>query len=304
MRAEVSDQEKKMEDLQEKEQEMEDTYEANMLALKEQIVKTMESNFRDQETKMANLSQGLTAFEKNITQGVAKNAANAKAFEAKMATEEEEQETKIANNSQGVATNAANVEVLEKKMTKQEQEQETKIAENAVMIATVSQGVAANMSSVQEWADTLIHNYTDTKIDEIENRVHAWHWHGETEISLHGASSGPDRGQVFYKGRPLCNVAGTNNDPGSWNIDAANVVCRMLGFVRATDAYKRKCQFGGCTSEDWILSGFNCTGNEMNISECPHETTIPSACDDANVDGVGVQCDMGVATQKGKFHLK
>ena len=271
MRAEVSDQEKKMEDLQEKEQEMEEAYEANMLALKEQM---------------------------------AKNAANAKAFEAKMATEEQEQETKIANNSQGVATNAANVEVLEKKMTKQEQEQETKIAENAVMIATVSQGVAANMSSVQEWADTLIHNYTDTKIDEIENRVHAWHWHGETEISLRGASSGPDRGQVFYKGRPLCNVAGTNNDPGSWNIDAANVVCRMLGFVRATDAYKRKCQFGGCTSEDWILSGFNCTGNEMNISECPHETTIPSACDDANVDGVGVQCDMGVATQKGKFYLK
>merc|ERR1719458_2091506 len=138
---------------------MEETYEANMLALKEQIAQTIESNFTDQETKMANLSRGLAAFE------------------AKMATEEQEQDTKIANNSQGVATNAANVEVLEKKMTKQEQEQETKIAENAVMIATVSQGVAANMSSVQEWADTLIHNYTDTKIDEIENRVHAWHWH-------------------------------------------------------------------------------------------------------------------------------
>ena len=82
----ISDQEKKIEELEEKEQEMEETYESNILALKEQIAKTMKSNFKDQETKIANISQG-----------VATNAANTKALEATIAKEEQEQESKIAN---------------------------------------------------------------------------------------------------------------------------------------------------------------------------------------------------------------
>ena len=129
-------------------------------------------------------------------------------------------------------------------------------------------------------------------IEDMENKMHVWHWYGETEISLRGATAGPDRGQVFYKGRPLCNAGAGNND-GTWDINAANVICKMLGFPKAANAYKRACQFGDCTANDWILGGFNCTGQEANITECPHETTPSSDCNSAVVDMVGVQCSNG-----------
>ena len=148
------------------------------------------------------------------------------------------------------------------------------------------------MSHVQEWADNLIHNYTGNKIEDMENKMHAWHWYGETEISLRGATAGPDRGQVFYKGRPLCNAGAGNND-GTWDINAANVICKMLGFPKAANAYKRVCQFGDCTASDWILGGFNCTGQEAKIIECPHETTPSSECNSAGLDMVGVECSTG-----------
>ena len=117
-----------------------------------------------------------------------------------------------------------------------------------------------------------------------------------TDIRLFGATGETTelgRGQVFYNGRPLCNAGAGNNSPGTWDVNAANVVCRMLGFPRAREYYTRTCHFGDCTADDWILSGFNCTGTENRIIDCPHESTINSDCDTPAVDMVGVDCIPG-----------
>lgn len=114
-----------------------------------------------------------------------------------------------------------------------------------------------------------------------------------TDISLRGATAGPGRGQVFLNGRPLCNAAAGNNAPGTWDINAANVVCRMLGFPKASKSFARTCQFGDCTASNWIRSGFQCTGSENDIRDCPHESSVAFDCDAPSVDMVGVECITG-----------
>ena len=123
--------------------------------------------------------------------------------------------------------------------------------------------------------------------------MRSWHWSANSPISLRGATARPDRGHVFYNGRPLCNAGNGTNDPGTWDINEANVVCKMLGFSRATKYYRRSCPFGDCTDKNFILGGFNCTGQEADITECQHETTPAKDCDSATHDMVGVECDTG-----------
>merc|ERR1712037_890202 len=143
------------------------------------------------------------------------------------------------------------------------------------------------LSGIADAKDDL-RNYSRSGDIVLEDKMDAHHWRDITyaplrdpEITLEGSSAGPDRGQVFYKGRPLCNADGTNNDPGSWDMNNAQVVCKMLGFAKATNYYKRTCQFGDCTGTDWIMSGLNCIGTETNIEDCPHDSTISSQCDKA-----------------------
>ena len=108
--------------------------------------------------------------------------------------------------------------------------------------------------------------------------MHAWHWYGETEISLRGATAGPDRGQVFYKGRPLCNAGAGNND-GTWDINAANVICKMLGFNTATNSHHNS-PFGAShpAGNSFAMSGIRCTGSKTHILDCPHDATVSSSC--------------------------
>ena len=105
------------------------------------------------------------------------------------------------------------------------------------------------------------HLFSDRAKDEEEVKSLVY----SHDISLHG-SSGPDRGNVYFKGQPICN-------DGSWNTNVwsradATVVCRMLGYQTATDHYN-ECKFPPCpTDETFIMSGVNCNGDENHINEC------------------------------------
>ena len=120
------------------------------------------------------------------------------------------------------------------------------------------------------------------------------------DITLEGATAGPDRGMVYYQGRPLCDDDRYNAN--TWSINDANVVCKMLGFSRATKEYHDTmiCKvFGGCPPAGipFAMSGFKCTGSETHIAACQHDDTVTHYCGKKGVtlgngaDIVGVECE-------------
>ena len=117
--------------------------------------------------------------------------------------------------------------------------------------------------------------------------------HVHPDITLVGTFRN-DRGYVYYEGSPICAEDSTGGT--TWNINAARVICRMLGFSRATEFYEDRCTlFGGCLKGVYFgKSGFKCTGSEFHIMDCPHDATVPSNCGTNgvtnNADRVGVEC--------------
>ena len=115
-------------------------------------------------------------------------------------------------------------------------------------------------------------------------------------ITLEGTNANSDRGHVYFSGRPLC--AETTGGSTTWDINASNVVCRMLGFPGASSTLSVDgCTYGGCPDGvAFGFSGFKCTGNEAHILECPHDETVPSNCGSSGATGgsqndiIGVQC--------------
>merc|ERR1712037_594267 len=131
---------------------------------------------------------------------------------------------------------------------------------------------------------------------KLENRLHDWHWDHMREITLEGSDAGPNRGMVYYQGLPLCDDA--IGESGVWDIEDANVICRMLGYTKATNYYHDTCAFGDCPpyGTPFAMSGFKCTGSETHILDCPHDATVSSRCANNGVtssgadDIVGVEC--------------
>merc|ERR1712037_529545 len=120
--------------------------------------------------------------------------------------------------------------------------------------------------------------------DEVlESRLHDWHWdHTSEQITLRGSSAGPDRGMVYYQGRPLCDDA--SDEHNVWDMEDAQVICRMLGFSKATKSYHDNDVFGDNPPAGipFAMSGFKCTGSETHIVDCPHDPTVSSNCGSAN----------------------
>jgi len=106
-------------------------------------------------------------------------------------------------------------------------------------------------------------------------------------VTLEGSSSSHDRGQVYLNGRPLCDDG--IEQGAMWDINDAKVICRMLGFSTATKEYSDKCPFGNCPPGlSFVMSGFNCTGTEAHIIDCPHDGAVSDKCGSSGVtDGVG-----------------
>ena len=97
---------------------------------------------------------------------------------------------------------------------------------------------------------------------------------------MEGPTAGPDRGHVYFNGRPLCAETHAGSAT-TWDINASNVVCRMLGFSSATSTLSTDgCPYGGCPTETvpFAMSGFKCSGSETHITECPHDESVPSNC--------------------------
>ena len=77
----------------------------------------------------------------------------------------------------------------------------------------------------------------------------------------------------------------------------AKVICKMLGFSNVTEHYSDICNFGLCppNGTPFSMSGLKCTGNEIHIEDCVHDSTVSSYCGRRGFtqntgDIVGVEC--------------
>lgn len=76
-----------------------------------------------------------------------------------------------------------------------------------------------------------------------------------------------------------------------WTIDAAHVVCRMLGYSGA-DAFQTNAFFGEGEGTI-VLDDVRCSGNETNLADCGHREILTSNC--GHAEDVGVSCT-GIAS--------
>ena len=93
-------------------------------------------------------------------------------------------------------------------------------------------------------------------------------------------------GQDAHEGRVMILYAGVwgaiCND--LFNLSAANVVCRQLGYPGAV----RVASYGLGSSQIW-LDDVQCIGNETSIVDCSHNGFNIYDCN-FNTDQVGVEC--------------
>lgn len=95
----------------------------------------------------------------------------------------------------------------------------------------------------------------------------------ENPVRLVGGDSKSGRVEVFHNGEwgKICD--------DDWNLQNADVICRMLGFPRALSA-PRESHFGGTSSAVKIwLDRVNCKGTEVRISDCRHKGWGKHNCD-------------------------
>jgi len=101
------------------------------------------------------------------------------------------------------------------------------------------------------------------------------------DLELVGGS-GAHEGNIFWKGKPVCDDTFHDNSHGQRN---ANVVCRMLGF--SGGRFTRKSHFGR-VPDDFSMDDVECVGTEQSILDCPHVDV-----DNCNGnEGAGVICNL------------
>ena len=150
--------------------------------------------------------------------------------------------------------------------------------------------------SGDEKLEAVVEAYAHSEDEQLESRLLGLIWHTHPNLTLEGSDAGPERGMVYYNGRPLCDDDIDNAD--SWDLNDATVVCKMLGFSKATKEYHNGCHYGSCPPAGipFAISGFRCTGSESHILDCPHDGSVSSYCGSNGVtsggaDIVGVECE-------------
>ena len=104
-----------------------------------------------------------------------------------------------------------------------------------------------------------------------------------------GATDNQGRVEVYHNGE-----WGTVCDDG-WSITDANVVCRQLGYIRATSAPGQA--FFGQGSGPIHYDDIACTGSEARLADCPHPGIGIENC--AHSEDAGVVCN----NMQGELHL-
>ena len=96
------------------------------------------------------------------------------------------------------------------------------------------------------------------------------------------------RVEVYHSGR-----WGTVCDDG-WDINDANVVCRELGFSRASSA-PLQAKYGQGSGAIW-MNGVNCQGDEASLKECTYDA---DTSDCSHSEDASVECEVMVRLVNG-----
>merc|ERR1712130_231569 len=173
-----------------------------------------------------------------------------------------------------------------------------------IKIAAAKAKIKSDTDNAIVAAKNEVRIYAKNEDKKVESKIHETLFghslssHGL--ITLEGSNAGPDRGYVYYKGRPLCGEDSAGYEV--WDIQAAHVICKMLGFARAAKFSEDRCDYGSCPPSGipFSMSGFKCTGSETHITDCPHDPTVSSWCGTNGVTGgvtyssadiIGVECE-------------
>ena len=100
---------------------------------------------------------------------------------------------------------------------------------------------------------------------------------------VNGTSPNEGRVELLHEGK-----WGTVCDD-DWDIEDANVVCKMLGYPSALRVSSLM-EFGEGTGKT-ILDDVNCSGSEQNIEECTHAGFNSNNC--FHREDAGVVCKLG-----------
>ena len=101
-----------------------------------------------------------------------------------------------------------------------------------------------------------------------------------TEVRLVNGGASFGRVEVYYNGQ-----WGTVCDD-NWDITDANVVCRQLGFSRATSAPKNA-KYGQGSEPTW-MDDVKCRGGESSLLHCSHKGWGVENC--SHSEDAGVEC--------------
>lgn len=106
----------------------------------------------------------------------------------------------------------------------------------------------------------------------------------DVAVRLVGGNDTEGRVEIAFNGE-----WGTVCDDG-WDINAAKVICRMLGHSYAIAATARA-HFGQGSGITW-LDDVVCTGSESRIDECNHDGWGEHNCDHTEDAGVICSCEL------------
>jgi lysyl oxidase-like protein 2/3/4 len=79
-----------------------------------------------------------------------------------------------------------------------------------------------------------------------------------------------------------------------WSLLEASVVCRQLGYGFASDALQT--DFFGGSSDDIVMSGVECRGNEFSLGHCLHDDMETLHCPGQRDNIASVVCTRGIHT--------
>ena len=118
---------------------------------------------------------------------------------------------------------------------------------------------------------------TNSEISKLKNRVAKLE--GQ-QLKVRLSSSSRGRVEVYHPSYGWGTVCDDD-----WDINDGHVVCRQLGYLRATAVYQRA-HYGQGVGPI-LLDNVKCTGKEYNLWDCPHTGWNVENCghnEDASVD--------------------